>query len=256
MVVPMFDTRLAIHSPRNTLTRSGDHGPRAGAAAVVDGEVIGAVCRDVSLRGTDGDSNVRQMSDNEPEIHHLDYAIDDRIDADTPARLKALGDPFRQLILDLVLERAMSVTELAERVGRPRGSVAHHVDLLVEVGLLQVVRTRKVRAIVERFYGRTARTIHLPDEAHSDDLPFFADARSMIDRETSPDTPGIFTMRAVRIPEARAGEFAERLEALALEFSNTPRGGTREFALLLALFATNRPVSPADTEKKGARRGS
>lgn len=201
------------------------------------------------------------MSDNAPEprrleAHRLDYALDDRIDADTPARLKALGDPFRQLILDLVLERAMSVTELAERVGRPRGSVAHHVDLLVDTGLLQVVRTRKVRAIEERFYGRTARTIYFPDEAHGNDLPFFADARAMIDRNTSPDTPGIFTMRAVRIPDERAAEFAERLAALALEFSNAPRGGTREFALLLGFFATHRPVSPADTEKKGARRGS
>ena len=87
------------------------------------------------------------------------------VDADTPARLKAFGDPLRMLMLDLVLERAMSVTELADRVGRPRGSVAHHVDLLVDAGLLQVVRTRKVRAMEERFYGRTARTIDVPRPA-------------------------------------------------------------------------------------------
>lgn len=193
------------------------------------------------------------MSDNR-EQHHLDYALVDRVDADTPARLKALGDPLRHLLLDLVLERAMSVTELAERVGRPRGSVAHHVDILVDAGLLQVVRTRKVRAIEERFYGRTARTIYFPDDIHGGDLPFFADARAMYDDTTPDDTPGLFTMRAVRIPEARAAEFVERLEALALEFSNAPRGGTREYAMLLGLFRTNRPVAPPDT--KEARRGS
>jgi DNA-binding transcriptional ArsR family regulator len=184
------------------------------------------------------------MSD-DPEVHELDYSLADRIDADTPARLKALGDPLRHLLLDLVLERAMSVTELAERVGRPRGSVAHHVDILVEVGLLQVVRTRKVRAIDERFYGRTARTIYFPDEAHGNDLPFFADARAMFDDDESDDPPGVFTMRAVRIPEERAAAFVERLEALALEFSSSPRGGTREYAMLLGLFRTNRPVAPA-----------
>ena len=183
------------------------------------------------------------MSDNERATEQLDYQLADRIDADTPARLKALGDPLRQLLLDLVLERAMSVTELAERVGRPRGSVAHHVDLLVDVGLLQVVRTRKVRAMVERFYGRTARTIYFPDEAHDGDLPFFADARAMYDDTPPVDTPGMFTLRAVRIPEARAAEYVGRLEALALEFSALPRGGDREFALLLGIFATNRPVS-------------
>jgi hypothetical protein len=64
-------------------------------------------------------------------------------------------------------------------------------------------------------------------------------------------------MRAVRIPEERAVEFVDRLEALALEFSNSPRGGTREFAMLLGLFATNRSVAPATTPAKtGARRGS
>ncbi len=182
-----------------------------------------------------------------PAVHVLDYALADRIDADTPARLKALSDPLRHLVLDLVLERAMSVTELAERVRRPRGTVAHHVDLLVDAGLLQVVRTRKVRAMEERFYGRTARTIYFPDHVHGTDLPFFADARALFDDAAPKDTPGLFTMRSARIPESRAQEFVERLEALALEFIDSPRGGEREFAVLLGLFATNRPVAPKPT---------
>ena len=176
--------------------------------------------------------------------HQLDYALADVVQADTPARLKALGDPLRMLIMDLVLEQAMSVTELAERVERPRGTVAHHIDLLVDAGLLQVVRTRKVRAVEERFYGRVARTVMFPDEAHTGDLPFFADARSLFAEDVPEDTPGIFTMRAVRIPEDRAAEFAARLNDLALEFSRTPRSGQHEYAMLLGLFRTNRKVAP------------
>ncbi|MGB8859628.1 MAG: winged helix-turn-helix domain-containing protein [Ilumatobacteraceae bacterium] len=190
-----------------------------------------------------------------PELgeHVLDYELAEQISADTPARLKALGDPLRHLLLDLVLERAMSVTELAERVRRPKGSVAHHVDLLVEVGLLQVVRTRKVRAMEERFYGRTARTICFPSEAHGGDLPFFADARAVADMEAMDDVPSRFSMRSVRIPDELAAEFAERVMSLALEFSRLPRGGTREYALLAGFFPTNRPVSPlpAAPEKAG-----
>lgn len=190
--------------------------------------------------------------------HVLDYELAEQISADSPARLKALGDPLRHLLLDLVLERAMSVTELAERVQRPKGTVAHHVDLLVEVGLLQVVRTRKVRAMEERFYGRTARTILFPSEAHVGDLPFFADARSIADTEAIDDVPSGFTMRSVRIPDELAAEFAERVMALALEFSRLPRGGTREYAFLAGFFPTNRPVAPlpAARSKKGAARGS
>ena len=93
--------------------------------------------------------------------------------------MKALGDPLRSTILDLVLERAMTVTELADALRRPKGTVAYHVDVLVDAGLLQVVRTRKVRAVEERFYGRTARTImldHAPGE-----IPFFAEVLAEID---------------------------------------------------------------------------
>lgn len=194
----------------------------------------------------------------------LDYELDEIISADTPARLKAIGDPLRQLLLDLVLERAMSVTELAERVQRPKGTVAHHVDLLAEVGLLQVVRTRKVRAMEERFYGRTARTIAFPSHAYDGDLPFVADARSIIDMQAvEAELPSTFTMRSVRIPDEVAGEFAERVMDLALEFSRMARGGTREYAFLVGFFPTNRPVAPpaasTDTRKprkKGAPNGS
>lgn len=185
------------------------------------------------------------MSDN--RVYDLGYELDEKIVADSPARLKALGNPLRSLILDLVLERAMTVTELAERVRKPRGTVAHHVDVLVDVGMLQVTGTRRVRAIDERFYGRTAHTIVSPDEAMDGDLPFIADARAQADL-TDASGPGGFTLRHVRIPAELAQEFTERVMDLATEFTRLPRGGTREYAFLAGVFPTIRPVAPKDPE--------
>ena len=108
--------------------------------------------------------------------------LDAEINADTPERMKALGDRLRMTVLDLVLERAMTVTELAERLKRPRGTVAYHVDVLVDAGLLQVVRTRQVRAVDERFYGRTARTIMFHQQTPGE-LPFFNDVLAEVDFE-------------------------------------------------------------------------
>ena len=175
----------------------------------------------------------------------LDYDLDDRIIADTPQRMKALGDPVRMLVLDLVLERAMTVTELADRIGKAKGTIAHHVDVLVASGLLKVVRTRRVRAVTERFYGRTAQTIVFTENP-TDDLPFFAAARAEADWDALHDDchGGGFTMRHARIPHERATEFAARIEALALEFSRLPREGDREYALIAGVFPTTRPVSP------------
>lgn len=148
------------------------------------------------------------------------------------------------LILDLVLERAMTVTELAERVRKPRGSVAHHVDVLVDAGLLQVTATRRVRAMEERFYGRTAHTITFPDSARDGDLPFVADARAQADLSEECGGTGGFTLRHARIPAELATEFTERVMALAMEFTRLPRGGDREYAFLAGVFATKRPVAP------------
>jgi DNA-binding transcriptional ArsR family regulator len=176
----------------------------------------------------------------------IDYVLSPEIHADTAERLKALGDPLRLTILDLVLEGAMTVTELATRLDRPRGTVAYHVDLLVDAGLLQIVRTRKVRAIEERFYGRTARTIVFPPAASPSELPFIREAVAEADLEllaTSKMGTG-FSFRHARIPVERAQEFVDRLHALALEFSAAPRGGDVEYALLFGVFPTNRRVAP------------
>src|ERR687884_669573 len=102
-----------------------------------------------------------------------DYDLADRIALTTPAQVKALGHPLRTTILGLLHERAATVSELAVAVGRPKSTVAHHVKVLGENGLVQVVRTRRVRAIEERFYGRTARMFYVGVEQSSDgdDLP-------------------------------------------------------------------------------------
>jgi DNA-binding transcriptional ArsR family regulator len=193
------------------------------------------------------------MPDNPPDPVHnpaynLGYDLDETIHADTPVRLKAAGNRLRALILDLVLERAMTVTELAERVRKPRGTVAHHVDVLVDAGLLKVTGTRRVRAIEERFYGRTAHTIVFPDSASDGDLPFVADARAQADLSNWPKDVGGFSFRHARIPEDSVKEFTERVMALASEFVRLPRGGSREFAFLAGVFPTTRPVAPKDPE--------
>jgi DNA-binding transcriptional ArsR family regulator len=90
-----------------------------------------------------------------------DYDLDEMVVVTAPAQLRALADALKITLLDLVLERAATVTELSRALDRPKSTIAYHVAALLEAGLLQVVRTRKVRAIEERYYGRVARTIYV-----------------------------------------------------------------------------------------------
>ena len=103
------------------------------------------------------------------------------------------------------------------------------------------MRTRRVRAVDERYYGRTARTItfhrHTPGE-----LAFFSDALAEADFERleAKEAGAYSTLRHARIPSERAEEFAARLDALGLEFIDLPRGGDVEFGLLISLYPTTR----------------
>ena len=96
----------------------------------------------------------------EPRVINLpspDYEAPDVLVVQEPEQLRALGDDLRTRIVVLLRENAHSITELAELLDLPKGTVGHHVKVLEKAGLVRVVRTRQVRALTERYYGRTAR---------------------------------------------------------------------------------------------------
>lgn len=187
-----------------------------------------------------------------------DYELADTVAATTPQQLRALADPTRRAILDLVLERAATTTELAEALGKPKGTVDHHLKALAGAGMVAVVRTRQVRATTERFWGRTGRTIMFGPMAPTPaDGPvagtnppshsFIREALEESERVQRPDGdegPGFTTLRHARITADRVREFTARLEALALEFASAERGGDTMYGLLVAVYPTDLPVLP------------
>jgi DNA-binding transcriptional ArsR family regulator len=171
-----------------------------------------------------------------------DYELPDIVVADQPHQLKALGDRTRMAILDLVLERAASVTELAAALGKPKSTVAHHVEVLRRAGLLRVVRTRQVRAITEAFYGRTGRTVNWASTGLRQPMLDIAVAEQLPDED--PAHGGGFTIRHARIPASQADAFAARLLEVALEFTRLPREGDVVYGLIAGVYPTAHAVLP------------
>ena len=178
-----------------------------------------------------------------------DYELADRLALTTPAQVKALSHPLRTTILSLLHERAATVTELAVALERPKSTVAHHVRVLTEAGLLQVVRTRRVRAIDERFYGRTARLFYVGVERSpdGDDLP-----RDFNDFEVAArDSAAAYRegrlwafIRHARISEAQASEMWERMAVLVSEFDQLPRSGETMYGFAVGVYPTDHPTLP------------
>jgi DNA-binding transcriptional ArsR family regulator len=177
-----------------------------------------------------------------------DYELADRLVVTTPAELRAMADPLRSTLLDLVLERAATVSELAVAVGRPKSTVAHHVKVLVGAGLLRVVRTRRVRAIDERFYGRTARLFFVGSVPLDELTPlpwtnYLADAATESRSAYHADTM-FANIRHARISRARAAAFWTSVEAVIREFSELPREGDQVYGFVAGLYPTAHPTLP------------
>jgi DNA-binding transcriptional ArsR family regulator len=183
-----------------------------------------------------------------------DYELADRIVVTAPEQLRALADPLRATILDLLLERAATVAELAAAVQRPKSTVAHHVNVLVEAGMLRVVRTRRVRAIDERYYGRTARVFYVGvvNRPGEDPTTVHANALSVAAAESVPAHEADelrSILRHARIPAQRAAEFWRRVDAVVREYSQLPRSGDTVYGFAAGLYPTDYPTLPdADEE--------
>jgi DNA-binding transcriptional ArsR family regulator len=182
-----------------------------------------------------------------------DYDLADRIALTRPSQVKAISHPLRTTILSLLHERAATVTELAGAVERPRSTVAHHVKVLTEAGLVQVVRTRRVRAIEERFYGRTARMFYVGVEqsADGDDMPRdFNDFEVAARESTAAYRDGKLWgfIRHARISEEQASEFWERMAELVTEFEQLPRSGETVYGFAVGVYPTDHPTLPGSGE--------
>jgi DNA-binding transcriptional ArsR family regulator len=185
------------------------------------------------------------MSSNSPVP---DYELQETIELTTAEQVRAIGDPLRTTLLGLLHERAATVTELATAVRRPKSTVAHHVNVLVAAGLLRVVRTRRVRAIDERYYGRTARMFYVGLGQHSagEERDFNDFEVAAKESATAYEAGQLWAfIRHARIPEERAAEFWKRIARTVQEFDRLPRSGDTVYGFAIGLYPlSDYPVLP------------
>lgn len=171
--------------------------------------------------------------------HSPDYDLPEMLELTDPAQYRALFEETRGRIVQLLLERAATTTELAEALGRPKGTVGHHLKVLEAAGLVHVVRTRRVRALEARYYGRTARVFLYRDVGEAVGEPQRVLARAADEIRAAAgavDVPLTANQRYVRIPAVRAEEWKHRLDELVVELTHEPAAGDTTFAVVVALY--------------------
>ncbi|MHA1959253.1 MAG: winged helix-turn-helix domain-containing protein [Candidatus Thorarchaeota archaeon] len=80
-----------------------------------------------------------------------------------PTVIKVLFEPTRAaIVFQYLVNRAMTVKQLSDVLGKNPGTILHHIDKLKKAGLVVQERTEQtVTGIVQRYYRATAREFRL-----------------------------------------------------------------------------------------------
>ena len=106
-----------------------------------------------------------------------------------------------------------------------------------------------VRAIEERFYGRTARLFYVGVERSpdGDDLPRdFNDFEVAAEESSGAYRDGKLWgfIRHARITEQQASGFWKRMAELVTEFEQLPRSGETVYGFAIGVYPTDQPTLP------------
>jgi DNA-binding transcriptional ArsR family regulator len=173
-----------------------------------------------------------------PTVDGYDYAADDTLLVADPAQLRAMANPFRTELIQLLRDQARSTQQISEELGIPKGTVGHHLKVLEAAGLIRVVRTRKVRAVTEKFYGRTARLFLYQTEDPADGRAISAVTlrQAASEVELAPVVTGFGLVRA-RLTEKEIDRFERRLKKLMADFRAADRPGGSPSSLTAGIWA-------------------
>ena len=81
-------------------------------------------------------------------------------------QVKVLADPLRLRILEAFCEER-TTKQVADRLGEKPTKLYHHVDLLDRLGLIQLMRTKKNRGTLEKYYLAVAKTFRVDSTVFS-----------------------------------------------------------------------------------------
>ena len=166
-----------------------------------------------------------------------DYEAEETLLVSAPEQLRAMADEVRSAIISLLRERAYSTQQLSKELGIPKGTIGHHLKVLEHAGLIHVVRTRQVRAVTEKFYGRTAKLFLYEAEDPADARAIGATMlrRAANEVERSADGTG-FGQTKASLTKADLTRLERRVKRLQDDFraADTPDG--IPYALVTAMY--------------------
>jgi len=138
---------------------------------------------------------------------------------------KLLGSAQRIKIITALVETAKTSKQVADELGESPGSIHYHIQKLYEGGLIDLVNTRTVGGIVEKYYQSKAKWFNtkganMVDPVLADDYEAASATKISLRMQLSPDQR-----------EEMLAEFRSLLEKWVAVSSASKAGDSEEYAV-------------------------
>lgn len=180
--------------------------------------------------------------------------------------LKVLADPLRTQIMETLVMEPLTVKQVADRLGLAPSKLYYHVNLLEQHGLCQVVETRMVANMIEKYYQTVASSFRVDPalltfstaegkasissilgatlDALRADLMRALEAKTLSEQQGKNEEKEtiLLSRLAARMSKSRAEAFRARLNEIQKEFDAAEEEETDEpkqlYALTIAYYPT------------------
>lgn len=193
--------------------------------------------------------------------------------------LRAVSDPLRIQIVELLTNQNLTVKQVAEKLGLAPSKLYYHFGALEKLGMIEVAETRMVSNMIEKVYQSNADQLDVDPsllkfskegdnesfnilisstiDATREDIIRSLQARQFqLDQGAAEQSRRFILNRVVsQIPEERIAEFQERLVKLIQEFESEDKHSSRKpnlqpYALTVAMYPSFYFDKPSRKEKK------
>jgi DNA-binding transcriptional ArsR family regulator len=158
----------------------------------------------------------------------------------TPTQLKGLAHPMRERLMMNLNENPVTISQLARALGVAKGTVAYHLRVMRDAGLVKVVKRRRVRGGTEQYYQVAAARIEFPGVPPA--APMLG---AVADLDAAEEVP-VLVHHAMHLNAAEAEQLIaamNELDELAHHHGMTNSGtdGPPRYGVLLGFYRYRRP---------------
>ncbi|MFN3427484.1 MAG: helix-turn-helix domain-containing protein [Candidatus Thermochlorobacter sp.] len=185
-------------------------------------------------------------------------------------QVRAIADPLRIRILNVLCEKAMTTKQVAEYLGENINKLYHHVETLEGAGLIKMVETRRNRGTLEKYFRAVAKhftlspvlfEVRLDTEDDVSELTFSSTLQATLTELKESLAKGLiknsrkkhyFARQYIKTTKQKAEELSDKLQEWLKECeeANSENG-----EVTYALTATFYPVA-TKSENKALNNGS